>query len=61
MADLVYIDASLAPRTIAALEPAVRKLAEDEMDDDITRIELFNLANELRATMQRVAAQGRRA
>lgn len=61
MTDPVYLDASLAPRTFAALEPAVRKLADEEMDDENTQTELYNLANEMRAILQRVAAQGRRA
>jgi hypothetical protein len=57
--DHVHIDMALSPRTIAALEPVVLRAAEDEMDSEQTQMELYNLANELQAIMQRLARQGR--
>ncbi len=56
--DTVYIDMALRPRTLSVLEPLILQAAEDEMDSEETRTELYNLANEMRAIMQRAARPG---
>lgn len=56
--DYVYIDMALRPRTLAVLEPLILKAANDEMDSEQTQTELYNLANELRAIIQRRSRPG---
>lgn len=50
-----HIPLALSPATINLLEPAVRKLAEDEWENEQAQRELMNLANEFRSRLQRIA------
>lgn len=45
---------ALRPATLMRMEPALRQLAADEWEDDSVRGELENLANEIRARLQRI-------
>lgn len=47
---------SLTPVALARLEPVLLKLAEDEWEDDSVRSELYDLANDVRARLQRIAS-----
>lgn len=42
----------LHPRTLATLLPHVERARDEEWEDDRTRVELENLANDLRARLQ---------
>ncbi len=46
---------SLRPLTLERLEPVILKLAEDEWEDEGVQRELYDLANEIRARLQRIA------
>jgi hypothetical protein len=47
---------SLRPLTLERLEPLILKAAEAEWEDDAVQRELFDLANEIRARLQHIAA-----
>lgn len=46
---------SLRPATLERLEPVIRGTAEAEWEDEHVQMELANLANDLRARLQRLA------
>lgn len=57
MADEVYVETwtiSLRPVALARLEPVLLKLAEDEWEDESVQSELYDLANDVRARLQRI-------
>lgn len=43
----------LTPRTLHVLLPHIQRALDEEWESDVTRNELHNLVNELRARLQR--------
>lgn len=45
---------SLRPLTLQRLEPEIRRLAEEEWEDEAVQVELVNLANDFASRLQRI-------